>query len=121
VLAFVALKMLAGRWIDVPITNSLAVMGGILAACSILSWMRKTDHCPLTTVHCLTTLRTLPAPRAPKMECLRKRSSSRWGKFIAEVRTAALGAGECGGQNGVGDAAHGQRLGQAAASLPLPG
>jgi tellurite resistance protein TerC len=40
-LAFVALKMLAGRWIDVPITNSLAVMGGILAACSILSWIAE--------------------------------------------------------------------------------
>jgi tellurite resistance protein TerC len=30
-LAFVALKMLAARWIEVPITLSLAVMGAILA------------------------------------------------------------------------------------------
>jgi tellurite resistance protein TerC len=32
-LAFVALKMLAARWVSVPITLSLAVMGGILALC----------------------------------------------------------------------------------------
>jgi tellurite resistance protein TerC len=36
-LAFVALKMLAARWIDVPITLSLAVMGGILAVCAVVS------------------------------------------------------------------------------------
>ena len=40
-LAFVALKMLAARWIDVPITISLAVMGGILAVCAVVSWMVK--------------------------------------------------------------------------------
>jgi tellurite resistance protein TerC len=34
-LAFVALKMLAGRWIAVPITLSLAVMGAILAVCAV--------------------------------------------------------------------------------------
>ena len=38
-LAFVALKMLATRWIDVPITLSLAVMGAILAVCAVVSWM----------------------------------------------------------------------------------
>jgi tellurite resistance protein TerC len=37
-LAFVALKMLAVRWIDVPITLSLAVMGAILAVCAVVSW-----------------------------------------------------------------------------------
>jgi tellurite resistance protein TerC len=37
-LAFVALKMLAARWIDVPITLSLAVMGAILALCAVISW-----------------------------------------------------------------------------------
>ncbi len=37
-LAFVALKMLTARWIDVPITLSLAVMGGILAVCAVVSW-----------------------------------------------------------------------------------
>jgi len=34
-LGFVALKMLAGRWIEVPITLSLAVMGGILAVWAV--------------------------------------------------------------------------------------
>jgi tellurite resistance protein TerC len=38
-LAFVALKMLAARWIDVSITVSLAVMGAILAVCAVVSWM----------------------------------------------------------------------------------
>jgi tellurite resistance protein TerC len=38
-LAFVALKMLAARWIDVPIILSLAVMGAILAACAMVSWI----------------------------------------------------------------------------------
>ncbi len=38
-LAFVALKMLAARWIAVPITISLAVMGGILAVCGMVSWI----------------------------------------------------------------------------------
>jgi len=37
-LGFVALKMLTSRWIDVPITISLAVMGGILAVCAVWSW-----------------------------------------------------------------------------------
>jgi tellurite resistance protein TerC len=38
-LVFVALKMLAARWIEVPITISLAVMGGILAVCAVVSWI----------------------------------------------------------------------------------
>jgi len=37
-LAFVALKMLAARWIGVPITLSLAVMGVILTICAVVSW-----------------------------------------------------------------------------------
>jgi len=36
-LAFVALKMLAARWIDVPITLSLAIMGAILGLCAVIS------------------------------------------------------------------------------------
>ena len=36
-LAFVALKMLAIRWIDLPITLSLAVMGAILTVCAVVS------------------------------------------------------------------------------------
>jgi tellurite resistance protein TerC len=38
-LAFVALKMLAARWIDVPIMLSLAIMGAILSLCAIASWL----------------------------------------------------------------------------------
>ncbi len=38
-LAFVALKMLAGRWIEIPITVSLAVIGIILAVCAVTSWI----------------------------------------------------------------------------------
>src|ERR1700691_2666649 len=38
-LAFVALKMLAARWIDVPITLSLAAIGIILAVCATASWI----------------------------------------------------------------------------------
>jgi tellurite resistance protein TerC len=38
VLAFVALKMLAAPWLDVPITLSLAFIGVTLAACGIASW-----------------------------------------------------------------------------------
>ena len=36
-LGFVALKMLAARWLDVPITISLAVIGAILAICAVAS------------------------------------------------------------------------------------
>ena len=38
-LAFVALKMLGARWIAVPITLSLVVMGVILAVCGVVSWI----------------------------------------------------------------------------------
>lgn len=38
-LGFVAFKMLASPWLDVPITISLAVMGAILAVCAIVSWI----------------------------------------------------------------------------------
>ena len=38
-LAFVALKMLTSHWLEVPITISLAVMGGILAVCAVVSAM----------------------------------------------------------------------------------
>lgn len=38
-LAFVAIKMLASRWLDVPITLSLAIMGAILAICAVVSWI----------------------------------------------------------------------------------
>jgi len=37
-LAFVALKMLAARWIEVPITLSLAIIGTMLSLCAIASW-----------------------------------------------------------------------------------
>jgi tellurite resistance protein TerC len=36
-LAFVALKMICARWIEIPITLSLAVMGAILAVCAAVS------------------------------------------------------------------------------------
>src|SRR3984885_5564176 len=36
-LAFAALKMLAARWVDVPITLSLAVIGAILGVCAVVS------------------------------------------------------------------------------------
>ena len=37
-LGFVALKMLAAPWLDVPITISLAIVGAILAVCAAASW-----------------------------------------------------------------------------------
>ena len=36
-LGFVALKMLAAHWLEVPITISLAIMGAILAVCAVAS------------------------------------------------------------------------------------
>lgn len=36
-LGFVALKMLVGHWLEIPITLSLAIMGVILAVCAIAS------------------------------------------------------------------------------------
>src|SRR5580704_16091274 len=38
-LAFVALKMLAARWLEIPITISLTVMGAILSVCGVVSWI----------------------------------------------------------------------------------
>jgi tellurite resistance protein TerC len=38
-LAFVALKMLAAHWLDVPITWSLAIVGMILAVCAVASML----------------------------------------------------------------------------------
>lgn len=38
-LGFVAFKMLASHWLEVPITISLAIMGAILAACAVVSWI----------------------------------------------------------------------------------
>jgi tellurite resistance protein TerC len=38
-LAFVAFKMLAARWIDVPIVLSLAIMGTILTVCAVVSFV----------------------------------------------------------------------------------
>ena len=43
ILAFVALKMLTSRWIDLPITLSLAVMSAILAVCAAASWLVRGD------------------------------------------------------------------------------
>ena len=40
-LAFAALKMLAARWIGAPVTVSLAVIGAILAACALGTWMKQ--------------------------------------------------------------------------------
>jgi tellurite resistance protein TerC len=43
-LAFVAFKMLAGHWLEVPITLSLAIMGAILAVCGVWSWVAGPAH-----------------------------------------------------------------------------
>jgi tellurite resistance protein TerC len=40
-LGFVAFKMLAAHWIEVPITLSLVVMGAILALCALASWIAE--------------------------------------------------------------------------------
>jgi tellurite resistance protein TerC len=40
-LGFVALKMLAAHWFEVPITISLAIMGAILSVCAVVSWMGR--------------------------------------------------------------------------------
>jgi tellurite resistance protein TerC len=48
-LAFVAVKMLAAKWLDVPITLSLAFIGVTLAVCSLASWWaakRETAEAP---------------------------------------------------------------------------
>jgi len=36
-LAFIALKMLAAKWLEVPITLSLAIIGAILTLCTVIS------------------------------------------------------------------------------------
>jgi len=41
ILAFAALKMLAARWIEIPVTLSLAVIGGILAICAVVTTLGK--------------------------------------------------------------------------------
>lgn len=41
ILAFAALKMLAARWVAVPVTLSLAVIGGILAVCAAVTAMSE--------------------------------------------------------------------------------
>ncbi len=38
-LAFVAFKMLAAHWIEIPVMLSLAAMGAILAICAVASWI----------------------------------------------------------------------------------
>ncbi len=40
-LGFVAFKMLASHWLDLPIAGSLAIMGAILAVCAVASALRK--------------------------------------------------------------------------------
>jgi tellurite resistance protein TerC len=40
-LAFVAFKMLAARWIEIPITISLAAMGAILGVCAVVSMVAQ--------------------------------------------------------------------------------
>jgi tellurite resistance protein TerC len=42
-LAFVAFKMLAAHWVELPITLSLAIMGAILALCAVVSWLAGGD------------------------------------------------------------------------------
>jgi tellurite resistance protein TerC len=38
-LVFIAFKLLASRWLEVPITISLAIVGAILATCAVVSWI----------------------------------------------------------------------------------
>ena len=42
ILVFAALKMFAARWVEVPVTLSLAVIGAILAVCAAASWKSGT-------------------------------------------------------------------------------
>jgi tellurite resistance protein TerC len=48
-LAFVAFKMIAARWLDVPITLSLAIIGVILAVCAVASWVAAEKVIPSAT------------------------------------------------------------------------
>lgn len=50
-LGFVAFKMLASRWLEVPITISLAVMGAILAVCAVVSWIVSQRQAARTRNH----------------------------------------------------------------------
>jgi tellurite resistance protein TerC len=43
-LAFVALKMLAVRWVEIPITWSLGIMAVILGVCAVASVMYSRKH-----------------------------------------------------------------------------
>lgn len=45
-LAFAALKMIAARWVDVPVTVSLVVIGAILAVCAAASAMNTGTERP---------------------------------------------------------------------------
>jgi len=47
-LGFVALKMLAAHWIEIPITWSLAIMAAILAICAIASLIFSRKHRDVT-------------------------------------------------------------------------
>jgi tellurite resistance protein TerC len=47
-LAFVALKMLAAHWLEVPITWSLAIVGAILAICAVASAIAGGNKIPET-------------------------------------------------------------------------
>jgi len=47
-LVFVAFKMFASRWLDVPVTISLAVMGAILAICAVVSYVAGNKPAPTT-------------------------------------------------------------------------
>jgi tellurite resistance protein TerC len=38
-LAFVAFKMMAARWIEISVTLSLAIFGAILGLCAVISWI----------------------------------------------------------------------------------
>ncbi|KAA6456883.1 branched-chain amino acid ABC transporter substrate-binding protein [Acidobacteria bacterium AB60] len=40
-LGFIALKMLASRWVEVPVTWSLAIIGAILALCAVFSMIAE--------------------------------------------------------------------------------
>jgi tellurite resistance protein TerC len=46
ILAFAALKMLAARWIAVPVTVSLVVIGAILAVCAVMSAVKAGTEGP---------------------------------------------------------------------------
>jgi tellurite resistance protein TerC len=46
ILAFAALKMLAARWVEVPATISLVIIGGILAVCAMIPAGRRASGSP---------------------------------------------------------------------------